>query len=241
MEHPPLKLLLLDLLTATQTTQHTLVRELNDTERTAIGTLVHWSARDHVAHLTFWKQRLSLTLAALARSETPPSKGDIEALNAQVFAEQRERPWSDILLEAEQAHADLLAHLEHFTEEDLARSHWLLLEDGEDGIVPQGQPLWSSILSNGYWHPQEHFTQFYLDRNDVLHATQLQEAWTGNVMQREVPPVMQSIALCQLASFYAATNQRASAQAALRQALALNPDLAEFFKQDPDITSLLGE
>jgi hypothetical protein len=29
--------------------------------------------------------------------------------------------------------------------------------------------------------------------------------------------------------------------AALRQALALNPDLAEFFKQDPDITSLLGE
>ncbi len=49
LEHPPLKPLLLDLLDFTQATQHTLVTELSDTERVAIGTLVHWSARDHMA------------------------------------------------------------------------------------------------------------------------------------------------------------------------------------------------
>ncbi len=30
------------------------LQELNETERTAIGTPQHWSAKDHVAHLTFW-------------------------------------------------------------------------------------------------------------------------------------------------------------------------------------------
>ena len=233
------KRVLLDLLDDTQVEQQRLISELNDTEREASGTSAHWSARDHIAHLTFWKQHLSRTLAALARSETPPSKGDTEALNAQVFEEQRERPWSDILLEAKQAHADLLANLEHLTEEDLDKSHWYWLprDDGEDGSFPEGQPLWSIILSNGYWHLQEHFTQFYLDRNDVSHATQLQEAWTENMMQREVPPVIQSIALCQPAIFYATTNQKAKAQEMWHQALALDPTLTEILKQDADLAS----
>lgn len=131
MAHALLKPMLLDLLNATQITQHTLVTELNEIERSAIGTLVHWSARDHVAHLTFWKQRLLLKLAALVCNETPPRFDDFESLNVQVFEEQRERPWSDILLDAEHAHAELLAHLESFTEDDLASSRWFPPEDGD--------------------------------------------------------------------------------------------------------------
>ncbi|TMD94527.1 MAG: hypothetical protein E6I79_02420 [Chloroflexi bacterium] len=75
----PLKPALLDLLNFTQATQQTLIAELNETEREAPGTSVHWSARDHVAHLTFWKHHLSRHLGALCRSETPPSKGDAPA------------------------------------------------------------------------------------------------------------------------------------------------------------------
>jgi hypothetical protein len=41
--------------------------------------------------------------------------------------------------------------------------------------------------------------------------------------------------------FYATTKQPAKAETTLRQALALNPDLVEFSKQDPDMMALLGE
>jgi len=238
MSQTLLKPMVLDLLNTTQVTQHALVTELNDTERTAVGTFVHWSARDHVAHITFWKQRLSLKLAALVRNETPPRFDDFDSLNAQVFQEQRERPWSDILLDAEHAHTELLAHLEYFTEDDLTSSRWFPREEDDDDVFPEGRPLWAVILGNGLWHPQSHFAQFYLDRNDVLRATQIQEAWVENVMQREVPTVMPSLALYNLACFYATTNQIAKAQEVLQQALALNPALTEFSKQDPDLASL---
>lgn len=74
----PLKPALLDLLNFTKATQQTLIAELNETEREAPGTSVHWSVRDHVAHLTFWKHHLSRHLGALCRSGTPPSKGDAQ-------------------------------------------------------------------------------------------------------------------------------------------------------------------
>jgi len=221
-----LKLVLLDLLDFTQTTQHTLITDLNDTERTAIGTSVHWSARDYVAHLTFWKQHLSRHLGALCRSETPPGKGDAQALNAQVFEEQRERSWADILLDAELAHANLLASVERFSGDNLVRSGWPPPEDGEQGVFSERQPLWGIILGNGFWHLLEHFTQFYLDRNDVLSATQVQQAWADKVMQPEVALDIQSIGLYTLALFYAMTKQETSAQEALHQAKALNPDPA---------------
>jgi len=229
--YKPLKLLLIDLINAAQATQHTLITALNDSDRTTIGTPFHWSARDHVAHITFWKRHLSLTLAALAHSESPPSKGDTQTVNAQVFEEQRERSWEEILLDAEQVHTELLANLALFTEEDLARSDWFSPKDGDDGGFAEGQPLWSPILSQCFWHPLEHFTQFYLARNDLQRATQLQEAWIDNVRQPDVPPVIHSIGLYTLALFYATTQQAASAQEALHQALALNPD--------PDIESIV--
>lgn len=223
MSHKLLKPMLLDLLNATQAAQQKLITELSDTEREALGTAAHWSARDHVAHLTFWKRHLALTLAALACGETPPSKGDAQVLNAQVFERHRQRPWSDILLDSEQVHAELLASVERFTEEDLARTDWFPPEDGDE--FPGGQPLWAAMLSkNGFWHPLEHFTQFYLDRNDVQRATEIQQAWADKMIQLEVPPVMRSIGLYILALFYATTKQEASAQEALDHAVALNPD-----------------
>ncbi len=218
MSTRPLKPVLLDLLNFTQIAQQTLITELNDTEREAPSISARWSARDHVAHLTFWKHHLSQHLGALARSEEPPSKGDTEALNAQVFEEQRKRSWADILLDAEQAHIDLLASVERFSEDDLGSSGWPPPQDGAQGVFSESPPLWGIILGNGFWHLLEHFTQFYLDRNEVVRATELQQALADKVMQEDLPGDMQSIGLYTLALFYAMTKQGASAQEALSRA-----------------------
>ena len=143
-----------------------------------------------------------------------------QILNAQVFEEQRERPWAEVLLDAEQAHADLLATVECFSEDDLVRSGWPPPEGGEQGVFSESQPLWGIILGNGFWHLLEHFTQFYLDRSEVWRATQLQRAGADKVTQEDLPADMQSIELYTLALFYAMTKQETSAQETLRQALA---------------------
>ena len=241
MEHPSLKPLLRDLLTFAQTAQATFVRELSEAERAAIGTSAHWSARDHVAHLTFWKQEDCVLLAALGRSETPPSAGGTDTLNQQVFEEQRERPWEAILFDTQQVHAELLASVDRLSEDDLAGTGWFPPAGEGESTSPESQPLWAFILSQGFWHPLEHLTQFSLERDEVLRATQVQHAWVDQVNQPELPAALRGIGLATLASFYLLTKRPSSAQEPLRQALAFHPALAEFFGQIPEVASLLWQ
>src|SRR5579872_716284 len=109
------KPILLDLLQQARLAQDAFVQELNVPERDATGTPEYWSARDHVAHMTFWRQRLVLKLTAILNKETLES-ADFEQLNPIIFEEQRYRPWSDILAESEQAFAELLAVVEQLPE-----------------------------------------------------------------------------------------------------------------------------
>lgn len=241
MEYPLLKQLLRDLLNFAHTAQATFVRELSEAERAAMGISAHWSARDHVAHLTFWKQEDCVMLAALTRSETPPSAGDTDTLNRQVFEEQRERSWEAILFDTQQVHAALLASVERLSEDDLAGTDWFPHAVEGETTNPESQPLWDLILSHGFWHPLEHLTQFYLERDEVLRATQVQQAWVDQVNQPAVPAALRGIGLATLASFYLLTQRPSSAQEPLRQALAFHPALAHFFAQIPEAASLLGK
>lgn len=238
MQQILLKPILPNLLNTMQTTQQALVEELGETELAAIGTPERWSARDHVAHITFWKQRLLLIIAAIARNETPPRFDNFEQLNALVFEEQHARQWPDILRESQQTHVELLERVQHFTEDELASSQWFPAEAGDNDIFPGGRPLWDTILGNGYWHPQAHFVQFYMDRNAVASAARLWETWISDLEQLEAPPAMRGIALYNLACFYATTQQVEKASAVLQQALQFNPDLTVFSKRDPDLASL---
>lgn len=228
------------MLNAAHAEQQTFVKGLSDAERAAIGTADHWSARDHVAHITFWKQCLSLILAAVERNETPPSFNDFESLNTQTFKEQRERSWADRVHASQQAHTEVLAHVQHFTEEDYANTHLLPPSEEDDGVYPDGRPLWDLILGNGYWHPHSHLSQFYLDRNDVATAICIQEACIDKAVQEGIPPAMHGIGLYNLACLYATTNQVEKAQPTLQQALLLTPGLTEWSKQDPDLAALRG-
>jgi len=58
MTAQPLKTIVLDLLQQGHLDEAACLQELGETERTAIGTPSLWSAKDHVAHRTFWHQDL---------------------------------------------------------------------------------------------------------------------------------------------------------------------------------------
>ncbi len=87
MTAQPFKTIVLDLLQQGHLDEAACLQELNETERTAIGTLERWSAKDHVAHRTFWHQDLVLKVTALLKhQEVPPSTQDNDQINAMVLS-----------------------------------------------------------------------------------------------------------------------------------------------------------
>jgi len=226
--------ILLDLLHQARLAQDAWMQELSPTEYAAIGSPEYWSAKDHVAHMTFWQQRLVRTLTAILRQETPENSEEFEQLNRQVFEEQRETPWSEILSASEQAYTELISCTRQLTEEDLTASNRF-------GWLPREDPLYTSFMGNCYEHAQQHLVQYYLDRHDPLRARHTYEAWAKRVLEAEIPTFLRGYVLYNLACFYATHTELEQASAILPQALTFAPSLKTFALTDPDLAELHHE
>src|SRR5262245_39951541 len=86
MNQHPFKPLLLGLLRQAQVSQNEFFQQLPPAELTAAGTPDHWAAKDHVAHMTFWRKRLIARIQAIVQHETIPMEGPgFEELNPVIF------------------------------------------------------------------------------------------------------------------------------------------------------------
>jgi tetratricopeptide (TPR) repeat protein len=232
MELSQLTATLIDLFGRAQADQRELLAALSDDERAAIGTADHWSVKDVVLHIAFWKKRQAERLAAAARGETPVELEHFEQINARVFEEWRERPWQAVLDESERAFDTLAAEVRAFDPAALVDPHRYEWQNG--------RPLLSSVVGNGYWHPESHIAQCYVDRGDLPRATRLQEELTEQLGRHGDQLVPRGEALYNLACFYATSGQADRALALLPEALRLLPDVVEWSKEDPDLISLHG-
>jgi tetratricopeptide (TPR) repeat protein len=232
MEPNQLKAGLIELLGRAQSDQRALVTELSDDERAAIGTADRWSIKDVIVHVAFWKNRQLERLSAAARGETPVEGEHYDQVNAQVFEEWRERPWQAVLDESERIFEALVAQVREFDPAALAdpnRYEW-----------QSGRSLLVSAVGNGFWHPESHIAQCYIDRGDITRATRLQEDVTEQLGRYGDQLAPRGEALYNLACFYATSGQIEKALALLAEALRLQPDLLEWSKEDPDLISLHG-
>lgn len=232
MTAQPFKTFVLDLLRQGLLDEETFLQELSEAERTAIGTPELWSAKDHVAHRTFWHQDLVLKLrAVLKQQEVPPSADDEAQLNETVIEERRQRPWSDIYAESERVYAELLNLTEQLSEEDLTTSRRFSAISGE-------RPLYTVFLGPCYEHDQEHLAQYYSDRNALPQAIEIRERCTERIMQAEVPAWVKGSFRYNLACFYAQQNQLEKAATLLQEAVILAPHLKDRSLSDPDLAAL---
>lgn len=232
MTTQPFKTILLDLLRQGHLDEEAFLQELSETERAAIGTPEHWSAKDHLTHMLFWHQDLVLRLTAIVQhQEAPPREENEEELNSLVFEKHKLRPWSDIHVESERVYAELIALFEQLSEEDLTTSNRFTSISGE-------RPLYTAFLGNCYEHDQEHLTQYYSDRHDLLRAIQIREKCANRILQAEMPEWVKGSFLYNLACFYAQQNQLEQAAARLQEALRRAPRLKERSLNDPDLVAL---
>lgn len=231
MSARPFTPILLDLLHQARLAQNAFVQTLAPSEQAAIGTPAYWSAKDHVAHMTFWRQQLILKVRAILQHETPAGMDDFEQLNPVVFASQQQRPWSEVLSESDRAYAELAALVDQLHDDDLtavARFDW----------IPDGRPLYALFMGYCYEHTQQHLAQYYLDRNDLAQALCTYEAWAGRVVQAEAPSALKGSVLYNLACFYATHAEVDKAITTLQQACTLYPSLKEFARTDPDLIAV---
>lgn len=209
------------------------IAALSDAERAGAGTPERWSAKDHLAHTMYWKERTAERLAAAARGDSPTDTGDdFLQINEENFEHHQARPWADVLADDARIHAALLAGLDALSDDDLtdpARFPW-----------NDGQPLLTSALGS-VGHVQEHIAQFLSDRGDLEGATAVQEEFVQAVTGSALPSIAHAFALYNLACFYAKTERPARAVDLLSQALRLRPEFTEWSKEDPDFASLHAE
>src|SRR3954470_23029526 len=140
MEPNQLKVGLIELITRAQSDQRDLLAALSDDERAAVGTADHWSVKDIVLHMAFWKNRQLERLQAAARGETPVESDHYEQVNARVFEEWRERPWQAVIDEAERIFNALVAQVREFDP--------LALADPNRYAWQNGRSLLSSLVGN---------------------------------------------------------------------------------------------
>jgi tetratricopeptide (TPR) repeat protein len=232
MTAQPFKTIVLDLLQQSHLDEEAFVQELDETERTAIGTAELWSAKDHIAHRTFWHQDLILKVTAiLQHQEIPPSEESDDQINAKVFEEHKLHPWSALHAESERVYAQLIQLIEQLSEDDLTTPNRFPSITGE-------KPLYAAFFGSCYEHDQEHLVQYYSDRKDLSRAIQVRERCANRIIQAEVPAWVKGWFLYNLACFYAQQNQLEKAAALLPEALTLAPDLQEQSKSDPDLVVL---
>jgi tetratricopeptide (TPR) repeat protein len=225
------KPILLDLLRQAQISQNAFFQKLAPAELAIIGTPEYWSAKDHVAHLTFWRQRLVLRLQATIQKAPQSASDDFEQINPIIFEEQRFRSWPDILSESDRVYAELITVSEQLTEEDLTtfnRFDWTY----------GGEPLYTAFMGNCYEHTQQHLAQYSLDRHDLERAIDTYEVWANRVVEAEVPEILKGYIFYNLACFYTTHTRLEKAASALQQAFTLYPATREFALTDPDLVAL---
>jgi hypothetical protein len=111
-----------------------------------------WSVKQLVAHLTWYEQAVveaaQQVLSGGTFTRRRPEGVGLDEMNAQIAAESRLRPASDVLAEAD-AEFDQLITL-------IAACPQALLNDPQVLGLPDDMPPWMRVANNSYAHYREH-------------------------------------------------------------------------------------
>jgi hypothetical protein len=119
------------------------------------GVVGQWSVKDIVAHIVVHEQRMIAWVSATLHGESPAGhqpydmpEEPLAIVNEQIYQENRNRQWDDLMSDLEATHAQSLALVEQAQEADLIAPRHFRLQGGE--------PLWAAIAANTFEHYEEH-------------------------------------------------------------------------------------
>ena len=202
---------------------------LRDEECNATGEIDRWAPKDHLAHATFWTERLVTQLQAATGGEPPESIEDYQKTNDEVFEANKNRNWEDVLAWATDVNRQFHTALDAVSEE--------VLEDTTGSAGTGGRPLWQNVALSMY-HPIHHIADIYLERGDFQSAQSLQERVAEGLAALDDSDAWQGTMQYNLACFFALHDKPQQALSFLKIAFKRAPNLIEWSKQDSDLDSL---
>lgn len=121
----------------------------------APGVMGDWSIKDILAHVAAWQSRLVRLLFQIARQQKPQwDMADVDGINAQIYAQQKERLLERVLEDFEGVYEQVCLRLEALPAAALAR---------RVGDVTLAQ----IIAANTYEHDDEHAMQIVAWRSQL--------------------------------------------------------------------------
>jgi len=223
---------LLSLLKLAHQEEQTLYASLDENERSEIGTLEQWSAKDTLEHIIYWKEYMVRNIAATLRNEKPGKRGDENKINAEVFEANKNNSWDDTVAHLERAYESSIKCVRSIPDEMLVDPNTLPWQEDRQ--------LWIIIDGNGYEHPIIHLADYYFRRGDSKYAVKLYEQAANLTKELSDDPDWLGGLKYNLACCYALSGQPKRAIDELGEALKLNTGLIEWSKEDPDFTSIRG-
>lgn len=221
---------LLNLIKLAYNEEQAIFTKLSDKERSTVGKLEQWSAKDLIAHLAAWKERQTQNIIATLRGESLPDDGDLDEINAKIFEANRNSSWDDIHAYAERVYRSVVEVVRVVSDDKLVDTNTLPWQEGK--------PLWRIIAGNGYLHPIAHLAEYYSKRGDTHYASKLWEKAADLLAQLSDSPSWLGVVKYNLACYYTLSDQQEEAINQLRESLSLNPDLTQWSKEDPDLAPL---
>jgi hypothetical protein len=222
---------LIALIERAEADQAALVALLSDTEKAAIGQANHWTVKDQIAHVTFWrKHTLRLLIAVRDNTARPEPIADEQQANEQTFANHQHTAWDEVIAESDQVFREAKQVIAQLTDAQLTE------------VVGTGTVdvrLYERVASDYMEHPAEHLAQVYRESGDTARAD-AQEQATAHVYSElfSKDSRLYAYAVYNLGCFYARRGEAAQAIAAVGEALSLASTLVERSKEDPDLDSL---
>ncbi len=210
--------------------EQTLWDSLSDEERNTAGEIDRWAPKDHLAHVTFWTERLVTQLEVATGGEPPGSIEDYQKTNDEVFEANKNRNWEDVLAWAIEVNLQFREAFEAIPED--------VLTDSERFEWMGGNPLWRNVYYSGVYHPIHHISDVYIGFGDFEVAQSLQERVAEGLAALDDSDSWQGTIQYNLACFYALHDKPQQALTLLKIALKRAPNLLELSKQDNDLDSL---
>ena len=184
-----------------------------------------WKAKDHLAHLAWWRSRNAALVEALRLGKEPPPSVNDDEQNAVIYADNRDRPLVEVAAQAAQSWERLSAAIAACSEDDLARPH----------PYATGFSMAETLSGNGHGHLAQHLMFWYLENGDEPRAEAIQK-WVRDVdLAAADSDRRRAIATYNLACFYGRVARAGDALPLLRESFAGAPDLVTFAARDPDL------
>jgi tetratricopeptide (TPR) repeat protein len=209
------------------------VAGLSEAEREADGTLERWTARDIIAHNSYWRMHHAKNLMAVLDGKEPIKTEDFDHANADIYHQYQDKSWEAVEVLANDSRKLMNEAVMALGEKGLQQTDLLPWQ--------KGLPIWRELVGNAYTHPIIHLAEWYIRKGDNARAAGLYQEMTGSLADLDSSPDWLGTIRYNLACSYSLLGEATKAIETLLEALKLNPALLEWSKQDPDFEPIRGE